>query len=405
MKKRILLLSTYPAKNPQHGGQKRLSAIASAYRKDGYTVKCVSVFHKKIYKDSTSDDIPLSFSTSLEADGHPWTSDIISGYAVKDDAAVRKAMEATLESFKPDVIHIEQPFIYLGLKEVLKAKGVTAKLIFGSQNIEGPMKREILEASYVDKDEIDRIVEIIDDVEHELAHDCDLLVACTQTDVDAYIEMGADRSKTVLAMNGIDPAVTTKEDLDYWKHTMSKEGISDKLLFVASAHPPSITGFVDMVGKGLGFLSRKQKILIAGSISDYLSSIISDENLNIEDATFWKRAYPCGRLSEERLGGLLKIADVILLPITEGGGSNLKTAEALLANKKLIVTPYALRSFEWAEKLPNIWIAKTRKQFTSAILDALDTEFIERTEEQNKVVERVLWNNQLKLLRRKVAEL
>ncbi len=110
-------------------------------------------------------------------------------------------------------------------------------------------------------------------------------------------------------------------------------------------------------------------------------------------------------MSEESLGALLKIADIILLPITEGGGSNLKTAEALIANKKIVATPHALRSFEWAEDLPNIRIAKTKKQFTAAILDSLRTDFVERSPRQSELVKQVLWTNQLKQLQAKVDAL
>ena len=87
-----------------------------------------------------------------------------------------------------------------------------------------------------------------------------------------------------------------------------------------------------MVSLKLGFLPTYARIYIAGGVSDYLMKTINSHS--IEDLTFWQRAIACGRVSEKKLNNLLTDTDVIILPITEGGGSNLKTAEAFIANKK-----------------------------------------------------------------------
>lgn len=401
--KKILIIATYPVKNPQHGGQKRTAAILETYNLLFNEVQFVAVFNKAGYKDYDSKDIPLSIKMTAKANANPLTGDIICGQAIYEDSIVKKGMTKLLSRLNPDIIHLEQPYTYLGLKPLLKELGMAPKLIFGSQNVEGPMKREILENAGYDDGYIDKAVKIIDDVERELAHDCALLVACTEEDLAAHRKMGAKR--VVLAMNGIAPIVADESDIQYWEAVKADAGINKAALFVASAHPPSITGFLDVIGKGVGFLEREERIFMAGSVSDHFVEIIKPANINIADATFWSRVYPCGRLSEGRLTALLKTSDCILLPITEGGGSNLKTAEAIAADKKIVTTSYALRSFEWIKEFPNVWVADTKQDFQRAIKDSFHADFKQRTEQQREKARTVYWDYRLNDLKEEVKKI
>lgn len=400
---RVLVLATYPIKNPQHGGQKRLDAVVSMYRHSFSAVKFASVFYKKIYKEYGSDDISLGLTSSVKAEKNPLTGDIICGQAVFDDPKVKKRMTRLITTFKPTIIHIEQPYIYLGLRPLLKELNLRPKLVFGSQNIEGPMKREILEGAHIGASEVESAVALIDNIEAQLSIDCDILTACTEDDLEKHRKMGA--KNVVLSQNGIGKSKANRADLKYWSDVLASNGIEKKILFVASAHPPSITGFMDMVGKGLGFLPKKSSILMAGSVCDYFNHQIKSNNVDIQDVTFWLRAYPCGRLSESKLSAILKLTDIIILPITEGGGSNLKTAEAILADKKIVTTTHALRSFEWLSDFPNVWIADTKKDFKRSITEALEAPLIVRTDKQNKLAKTVLWEYRLKEFEKKVRAL
>lgn len=405
MTKKVLVLSTYPVKNPQHGGQKRLAAMVDAYTEAGYKVKAVGIFDKAVYKDHTTDDISLGISSAVKIRRSPWTGDIVCGKAIIDDPHVKDAMIKHLVEFAPHIIHLEQPFVFLGLEPLLSELGLSPIIVYGSQNVEGPMKREILESQYEPESEIHDIVNLIDECERRLVKRCDLLTACTKSDLEVYWKMGADKKKTVLSQNGIDRIHTTENDKHHWENIYNKNGIVTKILFIASAHPPSITGFVDMIGKGLGFLAPHQRMMIAGSVSDYFRSVFDEKNLDIGDATFWIRAVPCGRLSETSLGALIEGSDVIVLPITEGGGSNLKTAEAIMANKKVVATSHALRSFEWAAELPNLWVADTQDAFVTAIQRAIDAKTVARTKLEEKKAEQVLWVNQLAEFRERIQKI
>jgi hypothetical protein len=389
--KKILVVGTYPIVLPRHGGQKRLDAIVNLYKENFASVKYISVFFEGFYSDYSADDIPLGREGEIAVHQSPMTGDIICGESIYTDPEVKSKFTKLLSQFKPDVIHIEQPFPYLGIKPLLKELGLAPKIIFGSQNIEAPMKREILEGYNTPEEVIVQIQNKIHQLEVDLSIESDLVVACTEADLNIHRKMGA--KNLVLAANGVESLMTTQSAEDYWKAKYKAMGVEKTAVFVGSAHPPNWAGFMQMVGKGLGFIPHDARIVAAGSISDFFDREIKEDNLDVRDVTFWLRAYSAGRLSEDRLRGIINVADVIILPITEGGGSNLKTAEAIIANKKVVATSHALRSFDWFKDFPNVWVSDTPEEFRRSIAEALGASLIKRTKVQERQAQSVLWKN------------
>jgi hypothetical protein len=383
MTRKILVLSTYPIKNPKHGGQKRLHAITEAYKAAFEDVRHCAVFFKGFYSDYDKDDIPLSRDSEHLVTQSPLTGDIIGGNAIYEDPIVKAKFTKLIQEFSPEIIHIEQPFMYLGLKPLMNEMNFHPA---------GAPKSAVNEAE-----------ELINDLEESLSKECDLVVACTVEDMKAHAKLGA--TELVLAPNGIARSETDRSSLSKWQTRFMKDDVSRTVLFVGSAHPPNWTGFLDMVGKGLGFIPYDTRIVAAGSICDYFEREINSDNQTLEDATFWLRAFSAGRLSEPSLGALIQLSDIIILPITEGGGSNLKTAEAILADKKVVTTSHALRSFEWFEKFPNVWIADEPDIFRDSIVKALDTPKVTRTADQTKQAAAVEWSNCLADMIKRVQKL
>lgn len=388
--KRILILTTYPIKNPQHGGQKRTKAIFDAYSRTFKQVVHSSVYYRGFYKYTEKYDFMLSKTGELQVMQSPLTGDIVCGMAIYDDLKVKHKMKKLLKNLKPDIIHLEQPYSYLGLKLLLKEINISPKIIYGSQNVEAPMKREILESANVIESEVVMYEKLLNNLESDLSRICDLLLACTVDDIKIYKEFGA--KNVILSPNGIYKPIVKKKYSNYWNKKFSRLGIEQIILFVGSAHPPNWTGFLQIIGKGLGFIPYNTRMVLAGSISDYFVREIKIGKSNILDSTFWLRASSAGRLKEESLGALINISDVIILPITEGGGSNLKTAEAIVSGKKVVTTSHALRSFEWFKDFPNVWVADDPNTFRKYIVEALRTPFQKRSNIQIDLVKQVEWS-------------
>ena len=136
------------------------------------------------------------------------------------------------------------------------------------------------------------------------------------------------------------------------------------LLFVASAHPPNGAGFVELVLGGVARLRPNERVVVAGSVC----SLIEEHFRDNDSATLGRdRLVLLGEVSPFTLDCLIENATGMLLPITYGGGSNLKTAEALLAGRPIVATAKAFRGCEAFTDTPGVIIAETEEAFSAAM--------------------------------------
>ena len=401
-KKKILIIGSYPVVQALHGGQKRVQAVVTEYRKHFAEVKYVAVFSRWANPVAARSDIPVSHHTDWVIKESNKVEDIITGEAIFSEPGVKARFAQLLRSYQPDVIQLEQVYPYLGLKPLLEELDMKPQLIFDAHNVESEMKREIYEAAGLDKDITEQLVARLDGLEQDLAGNAVLTVAVSPADQKHFNESGAH--KTVLARNGIYPSPGAPKQVAAWRKQFASEGIAHTLLYVASAHMPNWYSFQDVVGEGMGFLRPDTRVLIAGGLSDYLTT------RHVWPATpgaavFWCRAKGCGILSEDRLGALLAATDVIILPIASGGGSNLKTAEALLSGKPIVATSYAFRAYEKFMNYPTVTIADTPDEFRTAMTRAVAAPTPGPTAGQRAELSEVTWPNTLRDLISEVTAL
>jgi hypothetical protein len=276
-----------------------------------------------------------------------------------------------LKDFAPDIIHCEQPFVYYLVKEAVLAINWKGKLIYGSQNIEYELRESILSNEDGLLINAKDIVREVYDLEKEAIDNANLVVACTSDDAKKLKEMGAKR--IVLAPNGISPTVKDPENYRDWEVKLQQDKISKAFLFIGSAHSPNLAGFRELVGFGLGFMPSNTKIFIVGGIETLFNKELKEIPEHVAVA-FKQRANILGAVSEEDLSSLILLCDCILLPITQGGGSNLKTAEAILSGKRIVATHKAFRGYEEYEDLSQVLFADNKDDFQEAIQKVISTD-------------------------------
>lgn len=388
IRKKILVLASYPIANPQHGGQKRVKAIVNFYKSIFFEVKFVAVFHRSFYQEYSDDDILLGQADVIKKlDNNPYAAELIAGKAIDNDIHVRSRMAKVLMEFKPDIIHVEQIYLYLGLSVLLKELNTRSIIILSSQTIEHKMKKEIFKGLNLQKKEANKIYKETENLERKFSKEADIVISVTEEEATAHIEMGA--SKTIVAPNGIESVTPTAKAKLYWKKFKKDHNINAVITFIGSGHPPNWVGFIDMVGTDTSFIPGGSKILLAGGISEYFKTTFKYSLKS--KGKLWANALPVGFLSEDILAGLICESEVILLPITSGGGSNLKTAEAILSGKKIVATSYAFRGFERYIDLPNIYIADDKTEFKKLIIKAIESPYIERSAKQIRLAKQVQW--------------
>ena len=365
MKPTVLLLSTYPFLEPRHGGQVRLANIAHAFEAANWQVESMAIYSEGYSAQHRGQrDLPFPVDSpfrQFKGRDVPLVNDLLTGlYAAADDGG----FDAVVSQLPPvvDAIHVEQPWLWPVAKRIKKLPGFEKViLIYGSANIEAPLKLDIL-TSYGVADSA-QVVADIDALERRAACEADVAVAVTKSDLATLVSWGARHA--VLASNGISPWQATPERLSYWRERLPK---APWILYVASAHPPNFTGFTNCVGPSLGCFPPNSRLVVAGSVCSHLYQHLA--------ATRWhslnlSRLELLGVLSDEDLAAVKTLAHAFLLPIPYGGGSNIKTAEALYSGAYVLGSEAAFRGFEDLLDLPEVVVASSPAVFHTSIRTVL----------------------------------
>ena len=368
----VLLLSTYPFAMPRHGGQVRLANIAKTYAAAGLRVESIAVFEPEAYQGAALGlrDIPFPLDSRYRKfDGRdlPFVNDLQSGrFAAAQDGGF-DAIRARLPG-RIDAIHVEQPWLWPLASRIKQIAAYNKTiLVYGSANIEQPLKAGIFE-SFAVQDAQDA-VEAVGVLERRAAVEADLCLAVCQADQQALLEWGA--RSCLLAPNGIAPWTATPEALSHWKKRLPE---APWILYVASAHPPNFTGFVDCVGESLGCIPPDSRLVVVGSVGEHLYRLLVETRWNSLNLS---RLELLGLLSDADLAAVKCLAHAYLLPIQHGGGSNLKTAEALYSGAYVICSPTALRGFEAFVRLPETFVCHSPADWRRAMRDVLTRPKIE----------------------------
>ncbi|RYD16205.1 MAG: glycosyltransferase [Lysobacteraceae bacterium] len=372
---RVLQLVTYPLKSPRHGGQLRCAAIRERYRELGLEVETVAVLHGNDYRPDEHErhDIVLSPDHPGFDPAFPRMTDLQRGRVLAGDARAFAAFRDLVERLRPDLVQLEQPWLYPAVRRWFDERRLDAarrpRLVYSSQNIEWKLKRDEMPAAHAADTAYLREVAAVEALERELVRAADLVIACTDEELAELRAMAGEpvhASEWVTARNAIAPFAPDPARIAAMRQRL---GLERYALFVGSAHPPNVDGFWNMLAPSLAFLRPDEKIVVAGGVGHMLRqhpvyaawSGINEPRLAV-----------LGEVERDDLVALLGGAATILLPITTGGGSNLKTAEAIYSGRPVLATPHALRGYGDASRWPTLTLADTADSFRLRLRESLD---------------------------------
>ena len=137
----ILTLCTYPIANPKHGGQLRVRNIVDRYRAAGHHVEVVGVLGSEAYESEPGFLAFPGVSRLATVIPNPFLmEDYATGRLFADDAQAYECL-ASLIRTKPDVVHVEQPWLFAFACQYIKSSAPTARIVYGSQNVEWRLRR------------------------------------------------------------------------------------------------------------------------------------------------------------------------------------------------------------------------------------------------------------------------
>ncbi|MDP1822141.1 MAG: glycosyltransferase [Archangium sp.] len=362
----VLLLTTYPIVKPRHGGQLRARHLVESYRAGGFSVAHLAVVEKGAFPRSALGPLDVEFPVDdprwfIEGKPVPLCADLRCGiYAAESEEVYRGILKSIPQ--RVDVFHLEQPWLLPLVQRFLaEPRYAGARIVYGSQNIEAPLREAIFRQLAVPHGEA--VVERVLAIETEACRRADLTLSVAPSDHETLLKFGA---RVVLrAPNGIQAWTANEHVVEKWKSRLKARRIA---LFVGSAHPPNFDGFFRAFGDALGCVPPDCRVVVAGTVGSHIFDYYHRSRFNTLNLS---RLEITGEVDDEDLSALKSITSVFLLPIFEGGGSNIKTAEAIYSGKQVIATSVSLRGYDAYAHLPEISVADSQQQFRLALRKAL----------------------------------
>lgn len=381
----ILQITNYPTVNPMHGGQIRCAEIAKAFRKAGHEVASVAIYIKDHYSEIGVHDIEFDINQSKWKNQSPWLSDFYTGLHCDEDPTNFKKIKKQFSNHKFDYIIVEHPWLSALANKLCVI--FQARLVYSSHNIEWRLKEKMLMSDGASN--IDQIISEIQTLEFAAMRSANVILTCTDDDKQytrAIIGM-ATSVPIVVSGNGVEPFSCLDERVSDWRGFF---GIPT-IVFVGSCHLPNATGFWEMLYPGLTFLKPTEKILVIGGVGQILMQPKGAKNFEAVNAS---RLDIAGTREKIELQAMVRASHIVILPITEGEGSNLKTAEALESGCYIVATTKAFRGYEASMRLPHVAIADTPVEFRKAIRDFLNTPRNNNLK-RSAGIDAYYWENQL----------
>lgn len=396
----ILILSTHPHKVPRHGGQVRLANLVRAYEDAGWEVMSIAIYPAESYSAETAGahDIPFPSDSGYRrylGRNIPFVIDLNTGaFACAEDGAFPQVLARL--PIHLDAIHVEQPWLWPLAKKLKEQRcAENALLINGTENIEAPLKQSIFDSCEVSG--ADDVICAILELEKSIAQEADINTAVTESDLATLVQWGA--RNPILSSNGINTWQASSKKLVQWKERLPK---APWILYVASAHPPNFTNFTECVGESLGCIPPDSRLVVAGGVSEYLYHHLVKTRWNTLNLSRLELLFV---LDDEDLAAVKELAYAYLLPIPHGGGSNIKTAEAIFSGKHVIGSQAAYRGFDDYLELPQVRVAGSPQAFQQQIREVLSPPFGGTAEMGSGIRANLRWSHTLKDLPRMALEL
>lgn len=334
---RVLILSTYPASARDTGGVIRLRALNAALSSGGHRTHVLAIttpLSLPTAGGSSSETIlpikPQYFSSAdYAALGY---HDILTGLRCLDDRGLVAQAERLVGQLRPDIVMIEQPFL-VGLAEHLRTLH-GKPLVYSAANLEANLKRDLVALVPDVYHHPENLLAEVAAAERLAVGRAALTIAIAPAMVQPLTDWGARR--VVVFGNGTRSAAApafAPQKCPHQPRTTHPEFICFGCF--GSAYWPNLEGIASVLRPSLAFLPPSARMVMTGRLHQELRSHPSYERGRaINDARL---------LGFEHLPGgdfdhLVKDCDALLLPVFVGGGSALKSADALASGRPVLMS-------------------------------------------------------------------
>jgi hypothetical protein len=386
--KRVLGLGTFPAVRPVHGGQRRAAAFKNFYQSIGIEYVYTCIYDSDHYGPALVGPHDIRLRAPESAEGPlSLIGDILAGRQGATHGSSFQHFLNLTEELKPDALQLEQPFMWPLAKRLREALGTrTLPLIYSSYNVEAPLKDAILVSSGATSDLRQRICDGIEQMEAEVCREAALVMCVTEAERNHYLRY-CSADNIVVVPNGVDRPPAVVEASPRCSELFQGRPF---VFMVGSAYPPNIDGLCRYVFRDGAFMVPPVKsIAVCGGVCDGILRHPSYQRFLTANS---RRVHFFPEIDDPELWAVKTASHVVALPIDTGGGSNLKTAEALALGKWIVATTVAMRGYESFMGVEGLVIANDGVSFRRAIAQALRSPPLAITEASRGAREAVYWD-------------
>jgi Glycosyl transferase 4-like domain/Glycosyl transferases group 1 len=265
-------------------------------------------------------------------------ADLIAAHHAAHDSGAMRQLHALLNRVQPDVVHLEQPWSWLPLRQALKTHACLP-IVYSSQNIEWRLRPEMFRLG-LRRPGDDAFVAATRALEMELWRRADRILSISDIEANE-IEMGSGRDDVAYLPAISDIAEVRISAAGRFGTEAVTAGIRYAAL-LSSAYWPNNEGFHDMFADGLGFLRDNEQIWVGGQLG---AAIARDRRYQDYQTINDSRMRQMGYIATEEKAAFFGAADCVLVPVRMGAGSKLKTADALASGRAVITTSHGIAGY------------------------------------------------------------
>ena len=387
----VLQVTNYNIDEYDHGGKIRCYEIRKSLLNQGFNVKTLTISTGKndFYQNFNCQLNERSFFKQIK-DGT--VSDWGANEYLAKKLKLYNDIFRDVKHYDPDIVIIEQPFLWPTVESLLNTNAIHKETIIvnSSHNVEKELKETIYNKTF-DKKLSTSYTNIVNDIETDLMNRSDLSICVSKNDAE-YFKRKCNNVNVSVYGNGQNQIRINELD-DKWRNIFTKSKYN--WVFVGSWHPPNVNGIKNLIENGLCEQDPNfVKLWIIGNVGNAF-----------KDFSFYKSntnsvIQIVGLTSQEDIDSAINQCDGIILPIWEGGGSNLKTAQALISGKNIIGTSKSFVGFEEYISSNGVLVTDCPNEF---ILHIINPSLSIATYERD--VEPLLWTNILNGLPSELHEL
>lgn len=344
-----LQICYYPVRQVMAGGQIRVANLANLIKKIGFEHHFLGVFPYR--NDGWATDFPLGSVANDWVFRVPYDFEMRISDAIMADRKFHNRVLAAAEILNPTLLWFEHPFLWPIFRDWANRHRSHLKIVYSSHNVEWALKKEMLQRLNLADD---YCIQRLYSTERDLLFTADTVLCCSEDDRDTYRRHG--RPDAIVVPNGsTDPEISKSNDEDELTRLNGLYPTKKyTLAFISSWHEPNWFGLRDLVLAHMkpGGLLQDTSLLLMGDICS-----LYDDWCKLTGAKY-PNVICLGRVSDAEKSAIFKLSDIVVLPISAGGGTNLKTAEALLSRRVVAATDIAFRGFERHLSQPGVFCGK-----------------------------------------------